>query len=79
MVVFILSFRSQNVAIKEAAYKNALTDYTGSITMLLERPELGPLMDEMGRALLPPGATPDSIGEKDRASFAYMLLNYSLF
>ena len=79
MVVFILSFRSQNVAIKEAAYQSALNDYTDSIKLLLERPELGQIMDEMGTALLKPGERAESISANDRASFAYMLLNYSLF
>lgn len=79
MVVFILSFRSQNVAIREASYQSALNDYTDSIKMLLERPELGPLMDEMGRAMMEPGEDAATISETDRASFAYMLLNYSLF
>jgi len=52
MVVFIPSFRSRNVAIKDAAYQRALDDYTDSITMLVERPELGKLVDEMEREAL---------------------------
>ncbi len=79
MVVFILSFRSQNVAVKDAAYQKALDDYTSSITMLVERPELGELMDDIGRSQLAPGATAERLAEKDRPAFAYMLLNYSLF
>ena len=59
MAVFILSFRSQNLAIKEAAYQKALDDYTASINMLVERPELGTLMDDMRREMSPgDGAEP---------------------
>ncbi len=47
MVIFVLSFRSQNVAIKDAAYQRALDDYTDSISLLVEKPELGSIIDEM--------------------------------
>jgi len=53
MGVFILSFRRQNIAIKEAAYQSALTD-CDSIRLMLERTELGPVMDEVGEG---PGET----------------------
>ncbi len=47
MIIFIYQFRSQNVAIKDAAYQKALDDYTNSISMLVARPELGKLLDEI--------------------------------
>ncbi len=78
MVIFILSFRSQNLAIKEAAYQKALDDYTDSIKLLVERPELGTLMDDMGRAMVAAGVKTEPLSEKNRVPFAYMLLNYSL-
>jgi len=79
MVVFILSFRSQNLAIKEAAYQKALDDYTASITMLVERPELGSIMEDIGRSMVSPGVATEALSEKNRVPFAYMLLVYSLF
>ncbi len=79
MVIFILSFRSQNLAIKEAAYQKALDDSTDSIKMLVERPELGSVMDDMGRAMVAAGVETEPLSEKNRVPFAYMLLNYSLF
>jgi hypothetical protein len=81
MVVFIFSFRSQNLAIRDAAYQKALDDYTDSIAMLVERPELGKLIDEMGRSIAPSDskAQGKAITIEDRATFGYMLLNYSLF
>jgi len=78
MAVFILSFRSQNLAIKEAAYQKALDDYTASINMLVERPELGTLMDDMRREMSP-GDGAEPLSEKNRVLFGYMLLMYSLF
>ncbi len=79
MVVFILQFRSQNLAIRDAAYQKALDDYTASISMLVERPELGSVMDDMGRLMSGPGAGSEALAPKDRPIFGYMLLNYSLF
>ena len=76
MVVFILSFRSQNIAMKDAAYQKALDDYTASVSMLIQNPELGALMEELGREALP-GSEP--LGDKNRPVFGYMLLSYSLF
>lgn len=79
MVVFIMQFRSQNTAIKDSAYQKALDDYTSTISMLVERPELGDLVEEMASA----GRTADqrvqALSEKNRAVLGYMLLNYSLF
>ena len=78
MVVFIFSFRSQNLAIKDAAYQKALDDYTASISMLAQSPDLRHLIDEM-RADTAPGSEAAPLADKDRAVFSYMLLNYSLF
>jgi hypothetical protein len=81
MVVFIFQFRSQNAAIRDAAYQKALDDYTASITMLVERPELGRLVDDVGRRTgsTETEAKADTSTAEDRALFGYMLLNYSLF
>jgi hypothetical protein len=79
MVIFIYQFRSQNEAIKDAAYQKALDDYTDSISLLVERPELGRIIDELGRASLPSGSKLQGMSGEERAAFGYMLLNYSLF
>ncbi len=79
MTVFILQFRSQNTAIKDAAYQKALDDYTTSITMLVERPELSRLVNEMGRGHISGEYSTKTETEEERALFSYMLLNYSLF
>jgi len=79
MVIFIMQFRSQNTAIKEDAYQRALDDYTATITMLVERPELGRLVDDIGRASAQKESKAQTLTAEDRALFGYMLLNYSLF
>jgi hypothetical protein len=79
MVIFILSFRSQNVAIKDAAYQKALDDYTSSISMLVQNPELRAVIDEVGRITSPGQEEVEALAGKNRAVFGYMLLNYSLF
>lgn len=78
MVVFILQFRSQNQATKDAAYEKAMDDYTNAISLLVERPELGGALDIIGSALAPGAPKAATSTSEDRALFGYMLLNYSL-
>lgn len=40
LVIFILTFRSQNKAIQEQAYQKILDDYSTAMKMLVETPEL---------------------------------------
>jgi hypothetical protein len=79
MIVFIYQFRSQNLAIKDAAYQKALDDYTDSIALLVQKPELASLIDQMGE--LTRSGVPESsrLTPERSAVFGYMLLNYSLF
>ena len=50
LVIFIMSFRSQNNANKEAAYQKVLDDYTDAFRMLVDKPELAKLQSEMATA-----------------------------
>ena len=78
MVIFIYQFRAQNLAIKDAAYQKALDDYSDSVALLVKKPELAALVEELGR--LTPGATAATTLTSERgAVFGWMLLNYSLF
>jgi hypothetical protein len=43
LVIFIMSFRTQNKATKETAYQKILDDYTDAIRLVLEKPELSKL------------------------------------
>jgi hypothetical protein len=78
MIVFIYQFRSQNMAIKDAAYQKALDDYSDSIALLVQKPELASLVDELGQ--LTPGVTVRTKLTPERSAvLGWMLLNYSLF
>ena len=57
LVVFILSFRSQDKAIREAAYQKALDDYTDTIRMLVDKPELSKITVELARTTAPRSGT----------------------
>lgn len=84
LVIYIFQLRSQNIAIKEESYQKALDDYTNCIAMLVTKPELSALVDQIGDISRSSSAettipmferlTPDK-----SAVFGYMLLNYSLF
>jgi hypothetical protein len=50
LVIFILSFRSQNKAIKEQAYQKIMDDYGDVMRMLSERPELYPFQLDLFNA-----------------------------
>ncbi len=79
MIIFIYQFRAQNLAIKDAAYQKTLDDFSDSIALLIQKPELAPLIEELGPLI--PGRGPESIKlTPERAAvFGYMLLSYSLF
>jgi len=49
LVIFTLSFRTQNKATRDAAYQKVLDDYSDSMRMLVERPELASLQIELAR------------------------------
>jgi hypothetical protein len=75
LVIFIFQFRSQNLAIRDAAYQKTLDDFTDSISLLVQRPELAKLVDELDPSR--PGQTP--MTPERRTVFGYMILQYSLF
>jgi hypothetical protein len=79
MVIFIYQFRSQNEAIKDAAYQRALDDYTNSIALLVEKPELATMVNELGQVSRAAGSQTTSLTREQGPVFGYMLLNYSLF
>jgi hypothetical protein len=49
LIIFILSFRTQNKATRDAAYQKVLDDYSDSMKMLVERPELNSIQIELAR------------------------------
>src|SRR5947209_2001433 len=79
LIIFIFQLRSQNAAIKEAAYQKALDDYTNSISLLVQKPELTPLLTEMANLGRTSGERSQSMTLEAGAAFGYMLLSYSVF
>ena len=77
LVIFILSFRSQDKAIKEAAYQKALDDYTDSMRLLIEKPELRKFQVELARTTAPRSGTASATPE-DMIVRNYILLLYGL-
>jgi len=78
LVIFIMSFRSQNNANKEAAYQKVLDDYTDAFRMLVDKPELAKLQSEMARAAIP-GSNTASLSPEDMTARNYLMLLYGLF
>lgn len=77
LVIFIMSFRSQINANKESAYQKVLDDYSDTMKMLVERPELNRIQVELVRM----GVIKDDAiqSAEDFALRNYVLLIYSLF
>ncbi len=78
LVIFILSFHSQNKANKEAAYQKVLDDYTDTIRMLVDKPDLGRFQIELAR-LSSPASKAASRSPEDMTIRNYILLLYGLF
>jgi hypothetical protein len=49
LIIFILTFRTQNKATRDAAYQKVLDDYSDSMKMLVERPELSSIQVELAK------------------------------
>ena len=78
LVIFIMSFRTQNNANKEAAYQKILDDYTDAIRLSLEKPELSRLQVDVARAINP-NSTLASLSVDEMTVRNYLVLLYGLF
>jgi hypothetical protein len=80
LVVFILSFRSQNKAIQEQAYQKIMDDYGDAMRMLSDKPELYAfqleLFNRSGRAL---GAKRETFSREDMVIRNYVVMMYGFF
>ena len=81
LFIFIMSFRSQNNANKEAAYQKVLDDYSDAFRMLVDKPELAKLQREMARAALPGSSTATlaTLSPEDLTARNFLMLLYGLF
>jgi hypothetical protein len=79
LVIFILSFRSQNKAIQEQAYQKIMDDYGDAMRMLSDRPELYAfqleLFNRSGRSL----GQQKSYSREDMVIRNYVVLMYGFF
>lgn len=76
LLVFIFQFRSQEKAIKDAAYQNVMSHYTDYVRMLVEDPKLARLLVQ---AENPASASLQDLSPEDQSLAAYMLLGYGIF
>lgn len=82
LIIFIMSFRTQNNANKEAAYQKVLDDYSDAFRMLVDKPELAKLQREMARAAALPGSsttTLAALSPEDLTARNFLMLLYGLF
>jgi len=73
LVIFTLSFRSQERAIREASYQGLMGRYNDLIGTIADKPELTRLM--MGGV---PGEKAPLVSDEDAAVFAHLLLAYGI-
>ena len=80
LVIFILSFRSQNKAIQEQAYQKVMDDYGDAMRMLSDRPELYAFQLELfSRSDRPLGREQKSLSREDLIMRNYAVMMYGLF
>ncbi len=80
LVIFILTFRSQNQAIKEQAYGKILDDYSSAMRMLVETPELHAFQQELFIANRPRlGREQKSYSREEMVIRNYVIMLYGFF
>ena len=78
LVIFIFQFRSQEKSLKEATYQNVMGRYTDTMRMMIDKPELNKLMNQM-RAPGQDGAVdPEELSQEDRTQLAFMLVMFGI-
>src|SRR5712692_9614184 len=77
LAVFIFQFRSQEKSIRESSYQNVMGRYTDYIKMLVEKPELSKLRNEIQN--VPGGINLKKLSQEDEVTSAYLLLGYGIF
>jgi hypothetical protein len=77
LVVFILSFRSQNKAIQEQAYQKVMDDYSDAIRMLSDRPELSSFQAELFN--LNRGTERKTLSREDLVIRNFVVMMYGFF
>jgi hypothetical protein len=78
LAVFIFQFRSQEKAIREAAYQSVQGRYTDYVRMLVEKPELAKILRFASDADIRVGGAPPVLSADDQTVSAYILLGYGI-
>jgi hypothetical protein len=78
LFVFIFQFRSQEKALKESTYQNVMGRYTDYVRMLVEKPELTRMVNDIGMPSQGAGETPEKLSQEDGVILAYLLLGYGI-
>lgn len=78
LLIFILQFRSQEKAVKDAAYQKVLDDYNDVVRTLVERPELNILLDELVKAGPVTAQQSQQLSAEDKVVRSYYLMVYGL-
>ncbi|MDA4114011.1 MAG: hypothetical protein OK474_08195 [Thaumarchaeota archaeon] len=78
LFVFIFQFRSQEKALKESTYQNVMGRYTDYVRMLVERPELTRMVNDIGMPSQGAGESPEKLSQEDGVILAYLLLGYGI-
>jgi hypothetical protein len=78
LVVFIMQFRSQEKALKESTCQNIMGRYTDYVRMLVEKPELTRMIDQIGLPSQGAGTNSEKLSPEDGAILAYLLLGYGI-
>ena len=73
LVIFTLSFRSQERAIKESSYQGLIGRYNDLMITVANKPELTRLI--MGYSI---GKDPEKLSKQDMAIFSHLLLAYGI-
>ncbi len=78
LLIFTLSFRSQERATKEGAYQKVLDDATDALKMLVSNPGLSKLQVDMARTVSPMSGTA-SLSTEEMTVRNYLMLLYGIF
>lgn len=78
LVIFIMSFRSQEKALRETAYQKVLDDTTDAMKMMLTNPDLNKIQIEMARAMSP-GSRAAELKPEELAVRNFLWLLYGIF
>lgn len=79
MVILIFQSRSQEKAIKESAYQKVMDDYNDIVRIVVTRPELSVLLDDLIKRSPAPDWQFRELSNEERLIYGYLLMIYGFF